>query len=123
MTIREYTNLECDEARFSPADIVKRYTDDEQKLLDGLEAAKAKFTGTVTVIPTGAMTEGVTYSLLTRSEMSREALKEREKIAEKRKDAMCVNGCGILATKYRDLGICTRCYRKYLKARKEAGKY
>jgi hypothetical protein len=123
MTIREYTNRECDEARFTPAEAVRRYTAEEQSLLDGLEAARAKFKREIEFVPRGAMKGGVTYSLLTRSEMSREALKDREKIAEKRKDAMCVNGCGILATKYRDLGICTRCYRKYLKARKEAGKY
>jgi hypothetical protein len=120
--IREYTNRECDEARFLPADIVRRYTAEEQALLDSLQGAMARFQGTVTVIPSGAMTEGLTYNL-TRSKMTSEALKEREQIAEKRKDLMCVNGCGILATKYRDLGMCTRCYRRYLKARKDSGKY
>jgi len=120
--IREYTNRECEANRLNPADIVRRYTAEEQALLDSLQGALAKFQGTVTVIPSGAMTEGLTYNL-TRSKMTSEALKEREQIAEARKEKMCVNGCGILATKYRDLGICTRCYRKYLKARKEAGKY
>jgi hypothetical protein len=120
--IREYTNRECEANRLNPADIVRRYTAEEQALLDSLQGALARFSGEVEIIPPGMMTEGLNYNL-TRSKMTREALKEREQIAEKRKDLMCVNGCGILATKYRDLGMCTRCYRRYLKARKESGKY
>jgi molybdopterin synthase catalytic subunit len=120
--IREYTNRECEANRLNPADAVKRYTADEQALLDSLQGAMARFQGTVVTLPSGAMSEGLNYNL-TRSKMTREALKEREQVAEKRKDLMCVNGCGILATKYRDLGMCTRCYRRYLKARKESGKY
>jgi len=120
--IREYTNRECEANRLNPADIVRRHTADEQALLDSLQGALARFNGEVEIIPTGMMTEGLNYNL-TRSKMTREALKEREQIAEKRKDLMCVNGCGILATKYRDLSMCTRCYRRYLKARKDSGKY
>lgn len=47
MTIREYTNRECDEARLNPADAVKRYTAEEQALLDSLQGAMARFNGTV----------------------------------------------------------------------------
>jgi len=101
---------------------VRRYTAEEQALLDSLQGALERFNGTVVTLPSGAMSEGVNNNL-TRSKMTREALKEREQIAEKRKDLMCVNGCGILATKYRDLTMCTRCYRRHLKNRKEAGKY
>ncbi len=101
---------------------VRRYTADEQSLLDGLQGALARFRGKVSVLPSFAMSEGANYNL-TRSKLPINGFKEREQVAEKRKDLMCVNGCGILATKYRELNICTRCYRKYLKARRSEGKY
>ena len=118
MTIREYTNRECDELRTTSPEIVSKRTMDEQEILDGLQEALCRFSGGVKVIPAGVTNEQIGGGMVTRNNMTREQLNERDRIMDERRKMMCKNGCGVLA-KYRNLGICQRCYTAKLRAEKK----
>ena len=114
--IREYTNRECEANRLNPADIVRRYTAEEQALLDSLQGALARFSGEVVTLPPGLMKTDGAGCLVTRDNMTREQIAARDKIAAERRKMMCKNGCGVLA-KYRNLELCTACYRAHAKSK------
>ena len=115
MGIRELTNRECEENRRLSHEF-RRYDEKEQALLDGLEAAKAAYRGTVTVVPMGALGDEYNISYLYTSESSRNAARERIEARKNREPVFCKQPDCIREAYYRKLGYCRPCYNKLQKA-------
>lgn len=110
MTIREHTNREC-EANRAMSHEIRRYSDKEQELLDGLEAAKAAYRGKVTVAPMGELGDEHNVSYLYTSEASRNAARERIEARQNKQPIPCKQDCG-RESYYRKLGYCRPCYSR-----------
>jgi hypothetical protein len=108
MGIREYTNHECDENRLHGTPVVRRYDQSEQSLLDGLADALAQFTGSVTVLPSGLMTND-SERQLRRAVVSPAELKRREERMQRR----CKTGCDS-PVRYARLMLCHKCYMRQI---------
>jgi hypothetical protein len=115
MSIREHTNRECELNRLNLHE-VRRYDDKEKALLDGLEAAKAAYTGKVTVVPMGALGDEHNISYLYTSEASRTAARERIEARKNREPIFCKQPDCIREAYYRKIGYCRPCYNKAQKA-------